>query len=111
MLNHFGIVHHYFGRCLPPLPLDPLQMLVVKGLNILCTGIILRLSLSLVINGGLFYGSVFVVCWTVRFSARKTDMMKRKFVLVGLLIPMAWMGSYFAYMLLPQIQMIVSHYV
>jgi hypothetical protein len=110
MLNHFGIVHHYFGRRLPPLPLDPLQELVATGLNIVCAGIILRLSLSLVINGGLFYGSVFVVCWTLRFSARQTDKMKRQFVLVGLMLAMAWMGSYFAYTLLRQIQMTASRY-
>jgi hypothetical protein len=93
MLNHWGVLYHYFPGRLPPLPHNVGQRVVVSGLNVFCTCIFLRLSLALAVNCGLLFGTVFIVCWTLRYSARQTDKMKRDIILTCL---MAVMGSYYA---------------
>jgi hypothetical protein len=92
MLNHIGILHHYFAKRLPPLPLNYGQGLVVTRLNIFCLRFFLRVSL-VAINGGLFFGGVSIICWTLRFSSRQTNKIKKEAILACLI---AMTAAYFA---------------
>jgi len=92
LLNHIGVLLHV--KRLPPLPLDVWQGMVVTGLNVFCVGIILRLAVTLAVNGGLIFGSVFIVRQSLRFSARQTSKLTKNAVMACLV---TIIGVYYAH--------------
>lgn len=92
MVNHIGVLFHV--KRLPPLPLDVWQGMVVTGLNVFCASIILRLAITLAVNGGLIFGSIFIVCESLRFSARQTSKLAKNAIIACLV---AFIGGYYAH--------------